>query len=241
MRDRRSTFLPGTFLLLGFLVGLGFLVWYVVAAPGSQLLGPALTRGGSHIPAVALTFDDGPGEETPRILELLKASGARATFFLCGANVERHPELARRIAAEGHEIGNHTYSHPRLLGRSPGKICLEIDRAQTVIEHHTGRRPELFRPPYGLRWFGLFPILQQQRMHAVMWSVNGRDWNSSAERITARILKRTRSGAILLLHDGVPPQESGDRKATAEALPAILSVLGRGYRFVTVSEMQSQS
>ena len=222
------------------LTGLGVLVWSLVAAPGSQLLGPALAHGNPGIPAVALTFDDGPGEDTAAILGILKDAGVRATFFLCGSSVERYPEMARRIAAEGHAIGNHTYSHPRLLARTPGKIFWEIDRAQKVIERHTGRPARLFRPPYGLRWFGLFRILRQQRMQAVMWSVNGRDWKTSAERITARVLSHTHPGAIILLHDAPPPGEAGNRRATVEALPAILRILGRSYRFVTVSEMQSQ-
>ena len=78
-------------------------------------------------------------------------------------------------------------------------------------------------------------------MKAVLWSVNGRDWKIPAERITERVLRHTHPGAIILLHDGVPPRESGDRKATVESLPAILRILGHSYRFVTVSEMQSQS
>lgn len=214
-------------------------MWYLVAAPGSQVLGAALSRGRPDDPSIALTLDDGPGEETSLILQILKDANVRATFFLCGANVERHPELARRVVEEGHEIGNHTYSHPRLLGKTPGKIFWEIDRAQKVIEHHTGRKPELFRPPYGLRWFGLFPILQRQQMKAIMWSVNGRDWKIPAEQITERVLRQTHPGAIILLHDGIPPRESGNRKATVEALPAVLRILGRRYRFVTVSEIQS--
>ncbi|HWP84243.1 MAG TPA: polysaccharide deacetylase family protein [Terriglobia bacterium] len=218
------------------LAGLGVLVWYAVAAPESQLLGKTLSRIRSRQPTVALTFDDGPGQDTPAILEILKQAGVRATFFLCGASVERWPELARRIVAEGHEIGNHTYSHPRLLGKTPGKILWEIDRAQKVIQHHTGRVPLLFRPPYGLRWFGLFSLLRQQQLQAVMWSVNGCDWKRPAEQITERVLRQAHPGAIILLHDGVPPQECGSRRATVEALPAILRSLATRYRFATVSE-----
>ena len=225
------------------LTALGFLVWYAVAAPGSQLLGRTLVSGvnlSSSRPAIALTFDDGPGEDTEQILAVLKEAQVHATFFLCGANVERDPGMARRIADEGHEIGNHTYSHPCLLGRTPGKILWEIDRAQKVITHHTGRKPELFRPPYGLRWFGLFPIVAQQQMRAVMWSVNGRDWKTDSEQITQRVLRQAHPGAIILLHDGLPPGEKGNRKATVDALPVILSLLGRTYRFVTISELSPQ-
>jgi peptidoglycan/xylan/chitin deacetylase (PgdA/CDA1 family) len=228
-------------LAIGLLAGLGVLVWYLVAAPLSQWLGPTIARGPREITAVALTFDDGPGPETPRVLDSLQSAGVRATFFLCGINVERYPEVARRIIADGHEIGNHTYSHLRLLGRSPGRIALEIDRAQSVIEHHTGRRPHLFRPPYGLRWFGLFPILARQKMRAVMWSVNSFDWCAPSKKITESVLRRASPGAIILLHDGVPPQESGNRQATAAALPDILRELTSRYRLVTISELDRGS
>jgi len=245
-------------LLAVFLVGFGELVWYVVAAPGSQVLGRSLVCGppsealarrpealGHRVAQdgppdsgkIALTFDDGPGEATPIVLDMLKQAGIRATFFLCGQNVERYPDLARRIAEEGHEIGNHTYSHPRLLGRTPGKIAFEIERAQTIIAHHTGRKPTLFRPPYGLRWFGLFRILERNGLTSVMWSVNSLDWKLPVDQIVARVLNGIRPGAIVLFHDGVPPRWSGDRKATVAALGEVLRVLGNRYQFVKVSEM----
>lgn len=216
---------------------LGALASYALVAPGSQLLGKTLASGDGREPAIALTFDDGPGEATPLILDTLKSAGIRATFFLCGQNVERFPELARRIAAEGHQIGNHTYSHPHLFWKTPGRIAREITRAQSVIEHATGCRPKVFRPPYGVRWFGLFPILAINQLSAVMWSVNGVDWRFPPERIVRRVLKRSKAGSIILLHDGVPHHEDGNRRATAEALPEIVRVLGERYRFVTVSEM----
>jgi peptidoglycan/xylan/chitin deacetylase (PgdA/CDA1 family) len=202
-------------------------------------MGATISSGSTAVPAIALTFDDGPGPETPLILDALHEAGVRATFFLCGINVERHPEIARRIIAEGHEIGNHTYSHLRLPGRSPGRIALELDRAQDVIEHHTGRRPTLFRPPYGLRWFGLFPILAREQMRTVMWSVNSFDWRAPSNTITKRVIRRAAPGAIILLHDGVPPQERVNRKATVEALPEILRALANRYRLVTISELGS--
>lgn len=220
------------------LVLCGLAVWYLVAAPQSQLLGPAFARGSAHSGAVALTFDDGPGEDTPVILDLLRQHGAVATFFLCGSNVQRYPEIARRIVLEGHEIGNHTYSHPRLLAKTPGRIALEIDRAQRAIAHWTGCRPNLFRPPYGLRWFGLFPILKSRGFTAVMWSVNGLDWRTPAQHIAARVLEQSRPGAIILLHDGVPPGEPGRRRETVAALPQIIKGLQARFRLVTVSELQ---
>lgn len=219
------------------LTGLGVFVWYLVAAPSSQLLGASLSRGNRSSNAIALTFDDGPGHDTPAILDLLKQRGIVATFFLCGENVERHPDLARRIAEEGHEIGNHTYSHLRMLWKSPGRMMLEIERTQRVIAHRTGQAPQVFRPPYGLRWFGLFPVLESAALKNVMWSVNAKDWKRPAGEIAVSVLKGAQPGAIVLLHDGVPPQESGDRKPTVQALGEILGSLGTRYQFVRVSQM----
>ena len=227
--------IAAAFLILAALLG------YAVGPPGSQWLGSTLVRGNPADEAVALTFDDGPGEATPRILGTLKKHGVRATFFLCGQNVERFPELARRIAEEGHEIGNHTYSHPLLLWKSPGRIAWEIDRAQKVIAFATGRSPALFRPPYGIRWFGLFPILAARGMQTVMWSASGKDWRLPAERIRESVLAETKAGSVILLHDGVPPREKGNHLQTAEALERILPPLLEQYRFIPVSEMLAES
>jgi peptidoglycan/xylan/chitin deacetylase (PgdA/CDA1 family) len=221
----------------GVLTGLGFLVWYVVAAPGSQVLGKSIVSGPRGSRKIALTFDDGPGEATPVVLEMLRRAGIRATFFLCGQNVERYPDLAHRIAAEGHEIGNHTYSHPRLLGRTPGKIAREIEFTQNIIAYRTGTTPTLFRPPYGLRWFGLSSILKQNGLTLVTWSVNSRDWKRSHAEIVQRVIKNTRPGAIILFHDGVPPGKTGNREMTVEALREILQgTMGR-FECVPVSEL----
>jgi peptidoglycan/xylan/chitin deacetylase (PgdA/CDA1 family) len=224
------------FVLLPFL-GLAAVLGFAAAAPRSQLLGRTLVRGDGRTPRIALTFDDGPGEATPLILDILKKAGIRATFFLCGQNVERFPEHARRIAAEGHEVGNHTYSHPYLVCKTPGGIAWEIARAQNVIGHSTGCRPKLFRPPYGVRWFGLFPVLASHELTAVMWSVSGVDWRLPAARIADRVIAKAKPGSIILLHDGVPPGERGDRRETAEALQEIVRALGKRYRFATASEM----
>jgi len=229
-------------LSLLFMTALAFLVWYVVAAPGSQVLGKSIVRGprgsgpgGSR--KIALTFDDGPGDATPAVLDMLRHAGIRATFFLCGQNVERYPELARRISEEGHEIGNHTYSHPRLLGRTPGKIAYEVERAQKIIAHRTGRTPTLFRPPYGLRWFGLFSILKRNGLTSVMWSVNSLDWKRPHTEIVQRVIKDTGPGAIILFHDGIPPGKAGNRQATVEALRDILHATMGRFKCVPVSEL----
>ncbi len=226
--------------VLAFLLPLGVLaatVYYAVATPASQWLGRTLVCGNPAAETIALTFDDGPGEATPLVLEILRKAGIRATFFLCGQNVERFPEHAQLIAEEGHEVGNHTHSHPSFLWRTPGKIAWEIDRAQEVIVSRTGHRPRLFRPPYGRRWFGLFPVLHSRELRTVMWSVSGRDWRLQAAAIADRVLRKAKGGAIIILHDGCPPGQRGDRRQTAEALKGIVQALSKRYRFVTVSEM----
>ena len=228
-----------TLAFLLFLGALAAIFYYAVAAPSTQWLGRTRVRGNPSAAIIALTFDDGPGEATPHVLEILRKAGVRATFFLCGQNVERFPEHARSIVAAGHEIGNHTHSHPYLLWKTPGKIAWEIDRAQEVIASQTRYRPRLFRPPYGLRWFGLFSILHRREMTAVMWSVSGRDWRLPATGIAECILRKTNAGSIILLHDGCPPGKRGDRRQTAEALEEIVRVLSERYQFVTVSEMFS--
>ena len=219
------------------LASIGLLAAYALVAPRSQWMVPTLVSGDPHTPAVCLTFDDGPGEATPLILDALKRTGVRATFFLLGENVERMPELARRIAEEGHEIGNHTFSHPYFCWKMPGRILWEIRRAQEVIAAATGCHPTLFRPPYGVRWFGLSSILKSNRLTAVMWSVSSVDWRFTARRIVERVTRKACAGSIILLHDGVPKKEGGDRSATAEALEEIIQTLSKRYRFVTASEM----
>ncbi len=214
---------------------------YGLAAPQSTWLGPALVQrpsqpGGAR--EVALTFDDGPSPFTAQILDSLRAHRIQATFFLCGENSERYPDLVRRIQAEGHEIGNHTYSHPYLTFAGRARIAREIDRTQEVLERLSGRRPRLFRPPFGVRWFPLWSVLRERGMTMVLWSVRGYDGRLAPRDITRRILERAHPGAIILLHDGFEtrPGSRVDRWATVRALPAIISGLRKaGYSFVRVS------
>jgi len=225
----------GSFVIIVTVIAL--LASYALVAPRSQWLGKTLVSGDPQLPAVCLTFDDGPGESTPLILDALKRHGIRATFFLLGENVVRLPEVVCRIAEEGHEIGNHSYSHPYLCWKGPGTILWEVRRTQEVIGAVTGRRPTLFRPPYGVRWFGLSSILDMLGLTPVMWSVSSVDWRFPAPRIVNRVVRKTRNGSIILLHDGVPDKEGGDRRATAEALDELIQTLAKRYRFVTASEM----
>ena len=184
------------------------LLWYACSVPSSQVFGPALIRGPADGRRIALTFDDGPASPfTEQILDILRDQQVPAAFFICGRNAERHPELLRRISAEGHAIGNHTYSHlfPYLMTRA--QMAQEIDRAQLVIEKVTGRRPVLFRPPYGARWFGLYPVLRERGLKVVQWSDPGYDWKEDEDSIVRLSLERLGPGSIILLHDGLEGYE----------------------------------
>jgi peptidoglycan/xylan/chitin deacetylase (PgdA/CDA1 family) len=248
---------------------LGFLLWYVCSVPSSQVLGPALVRGPSADRCVALTFDDGPASSsTPQILDILRERQVRATFFVCGANAQRYPDLLLRMHLEGHTIGNHTYSHPYLYFLSPKQMAEEIDRTQKVIQEATGQPAVHFRPPYGARWFGIHGVLRQRGIQMVQWSNNPRDWEDSAEQIVERTLRSLKPGDIILLHDGwqrgggylkrifwrspqiskprTPELPTGtmreeEHSNTVQALSAIIEgVRNAGYAFVPVQEFLSQ-
>ena len=209
-----ATFLP--------LLTVGVLA-YGLGAPEATLLGPAVTRM-PDARTVALTFDDGPTPYTAQVLDVLKREGVKATFFLCGESARRHPDLVRRIRDEGHVIGNHTWSHPWLYLMPESGIASEIDRTQDELERLTGRRPTLFRPPYGVRWFSLWPLLRERGLTMVMWNDRAYDGRYDADGVARAALSGLRPGAIVLLHDGFEgrPDSEADRAATVKALPAII-------------------
>jgi peptidoglycan/xylan/chitin deacetylase (PgdA/CDA1 family) len=223
---------------LGLAFGLWF--WWACATPSSTFFRPVLIRGPRDGKRVALTFDDGPAERfTAQILDILHEQNVPATFFVCGKNVEAHPELLRRIVAEGHEIGNHTYSHPFLYFKSRRRIAEEIDRTQATIEKVVGFRPSLFRPPYGARWFGLVPALLERGMRLVLWSAAGYDWKKDAPGVTDATLRRLKPGAVILLHDGRETRAASeiDRTPTVLALPAIIAGARlQGYSFTPLRD-----
>lgn len=225
---------------------LGLRTIYGVAARSSQLFGPSVYRGDGKRKSIALTFDDGPSEGSLELMDFLASEGVPATFFQCGKNVERHPEIARKIHEMGNEIGNHTYSHPRLAPRigwpvqyrSPAFIEAELSRTQQVIESEVGFRPTLMRAPYGMRWFGLAAAQKKLGLLSVMWTVIGRDWEWPADAIAELVLKRSASGGIICLHDARDIQPKSDISEMLKALPLIVSRLkDEGYSFETVSNL----
>ena len=189
---------------------------------------------------VALTFDDGPSPIwTPQILDALKAVDVKATFFMLGEHVREYPEIARRVADEGHEIGNHTYDHHGLIYYKPEELSREVKDTERVILSVTGITTKYFRPPKA--W-----ITEQEKKQlndlgykTVLWSLNSKDWVTFDDRyIIKYILHHVQPGDIILFHDsgGVFRTEGGNRKETVKTIPRLVQKLKeQGYRFVTIS------
>jgi peptidoglycan/xylan/chitin deacetylase (PgdA/CDA1 family) len=216
----------------------GGLLAHAVRGRASTAFGPSVYHGDRTRPAIALTFDDGPSESTPALLTLLARHQVPATFFMCGKNVERLPEIARSVAAAGHEIGNHSDSHPRFDFCSSEFIYRELAQGQEKILRHAGVTPRLFRAPYGVRWFGLKRAQEQLGLLGVMWGTMGNDWKWPAPRIAQLLLRRARYGEIMCLHDGRTTQPSPNIDATLAAVDAVIPQLKeRGFGFETVSRI----
>jgi peptidoglycan-N-acetylglucosamine deacetylase len=194
---------------------------------------PALERleGG-----VALTFDDGPDPDaTPAVLDALAAGGARGVFFLLGEQVEAHPDLARRVAQEGHVVALHGFRHIEHdeLGAA---VRADLERGAAAIEAATGVRPSLYRPPYGRFSEESYAAARELGLTAVYWSGWGSDWEPiPAERIADTAIRDLTPGAIVLLHDSARYAVRPSAAPTAAALPAILAAMrARGLQPVTV-------
>jgi peptidoglycan-N-acetylglucosamine deacetylase len=197
--------------------------------------GPTITFNSVHVdgPYIAMTFDDGPSAAlTPKLLDLLAAHHIKATFFVIGENVAEYPEIVARAAREGHEIANHSWSHPNLGKMSDEGVRRQLQQTDDAIKSATGKRPTLMRPPYGSitdrekRW-----IHDEFGYQVILWDVDPYDWKRPGPAVVrARILKETRPGSIVLSHDIHP--------GTIEAMPSTFDELeAKGFKFVTVSEL----
>ena len=210
-----------------------------IARPGSSVFYPTVTHGPRDSSRVALSFDDGPDPEvTPAVLDVLAKHGAHATFFSIGRSLEEHPQLARRLVAEGHELGNHSWGHSRWQNFfGAAQQAREIERGAQAIAVVTGRqgRP-LYRPAIGLKSPALARAAHAQQVTLVAWSLHSRDTRTAdPKRIARRVLQRIRPGDIVLMHDGhdLPGRH---RPACAQATPLILQGLReKGLHCVTVS------
>ncbi len=182
---------------------------------------------------IAMTFDDGPHPKlTPMLLDMLKERGIKATFFLVGKNAADYPEIVHRIVAEGHEVANHSWSHPQLTKLGPDALNKEIAQTNEAIHQATGIQTTIMRPPYGATNAAITKRLNDEfGLAVIMWSVDPLDWKiRNSAHVTKYITENTTPGAIILSHDIHP--------TTVEAMPAVLDTLtAKGYKFVTVSEL----
>jgi peptidoglycan/xylan/chitin deacetylase (PgdA/CDA1 family) len=217
----------------------GLAAW-AVRGRSSTLLARSYWEGTRTRPSIALTFDDGPSESTPDLLEELERWNVRATFFQCGANVRRLPEIAAMVLECGHEIGNHSDLHPHFQFRSRKFIQADLAAAQRTFQEVLNYKPKLFRPPFGIRWFGMGAAQKKLGLTGVMWSCIGLDWRLGSSAIAARCLDAARSGAIYCLHDGRELQVRPNVRPSIEAAKRIIpELIDRGYEFETVSELLS--
>ncbi|WP_329399874.1 polysaccharide deacetylase family protein [Streptomyces melanogenes] len=181
---------------------------------------------------IALTFDDGPGPYTAQLLDILGREGVRATFFLVGDKpVHTYPDLVRRIAAQGHAIGNHTWTHPVLTGLPEAEILRQLTLTQSVLQQLTGVRPTLMRPPKGLTDARVTGAAKALGLAQILWNVTATDYhNTTTELVRKLVLERARPGGVVLLHDVL--------KWTVPAVPGIIAGLrAAGYTLVTVPQL----
>ncbi|MBU5267686.1 polysaccharide deacetylase family protein [Virgibacillus proomii] len=191
-----------------------------------------LKKSFTHGKYIALTFDDGPSPQgTPQILKTLKEYDAKATFFMLGNQVDYYPDLARKVIEDGHEIGNHTRSHPNLSKMSEAYIKKELEYTNEKIEEVTGVTPRLIRPPYGIYNDNVVECAKENNQSIILWSVDTLDWkNRNGSAIQKIVQNESTPGAIVLLHD--------IHSTTADALPKLLKTLKQaGYQFITVSQL----
>ena len=200
-------------------------------------IGVTHSRGLRSQPYIAMTFDDGPhSSNTPRLLDILRQRNIKATFYVIGRNVDMYPHLTRRIVAEGHEIGNHTYTHRNLKTLSDSQVMTEMTRTRSAIVKATGVQPRTMRPPYGALYQRQRELIMNKFGYpTIMWAVDPRDWQRPGVSVVkSRILSgTTKRGSIVLAHDLHAP--------TVDAMPSTLDgLLAKGFKFVTVSQLLSQ-
>lgn len=222
-------------------LGAGATTWGAIASR-SQLFGRTILHTGNP-GTVALTFDDGPNPAlTPRLLRLLEENQVHATFFLIGGFVRECPELVLEIAARGHTIGNHSYSHPRFFWMTPARIADELARCQDSIERACGRRPVWMRPPFGIRCPQLSTVVRKAGFRGVvMWSRWVRDWKPQHIAEMVNRLRGVRGGDIVLLHDGDHRHFHSDRHLTLAGLDYWLPMWkNAGLEFVTLDDIANR-
>lgn len=203
-----------------------------------QIFGVVINRINTNDKVVALTYDDGPNPPfTDQLLKVLSDNNTKATFFLLGENLVKNPEYIQKITSQGHDIGNHTWSHKQLIFKSPTFIKNEIEKTDSLIRSQGYLKDIHFRAPYGRKLFILPWILSSQGRKHILFDVAPDDWeNPGIYIVIKRVISSVKPGSIILLHDG-----GGDRSQTVEATKSIIDILKKdGYSFLTISEMLSR-
>lgn len=220
--------------MIALLAGATLAIFQVSRARCFALVGDAICRVETAEPLVALSFDDGPTPEGVALATAaLREHGAHATFFLIGGSVEENMPLVRRLLAEGHEIGNHSYSHARMIFHRRGWYDDEVMRADAALRAAGGASPTLFRPPYGRKLIGLPNALARHNYRMIMWDVEDPPGAADARAYADGILRQARPGSIILMH-----VMYRSNRVAREALPMVLRGLReRGLRVVTVGEL----
>jgi len=210
---------------------------FVIENRPSPMAGTILWHGNRKLPEIALTFDDGPNSKaTPQILDILKEHDVKATFFVLGKFIEKNKNIISREAEEGHVIGNHTYTHANGLITDLNKIKRELVKTNVLIKKYAGQNVNYFRPPFGFESWRFLNEAENLGYTIILWNRDAGDWNhKTGKDIAAKILKYSKNGTIILLHDGGP-----SREAVIDSLPVIIDGLKKkGFKFVTIDEMVS--
>ncbi|GAA3137111.1 polysaccharide deacetylase family protein [Streptosporangium carneum] len=186
----------------------------------------------TKVKCIALTFDDGPGKYADKLLDTLKKTKSKATFFLEGQYVKSRPAFAKRMAQEGHELGNHSYTHPHLRDLDEDRIREELTRTQEIVKQATGKTPTMLRPPYGELDQRVQAIAKEMRLPIVLWNGGSRDWATKNEKaIYDEVLKNAKRDGVILMHDWV--------EQTVKVMPKLIAALQKqGYHIVSVSSLR---
>lgn len=226
------------FWIAGSIIGIVFLLYGLlqfVNLRTYQLFGEIIPRVQTDRKVVSLTFDDAPAEGTEEVLNILDQENVKATFFLVGENIAKQPEVAKTIVNRGHEVGNHSYTHKRMVFRSLSFVTQEVEKTDELIRESGYKHEILFRPPYGKKLITLPWYMKEHNRKTIMWDIEPESYSEIAgntDNIVRYVMDNTKPGSIIILHPFFKNEE------TRKALPIIIQKLrDEGYMFVTVSEL----
>ncbi|MCL4208795.1 polysaccharide deacetylase family protein [Patescibacteria group bacterium] len=226
-----------TILITTFCLFISFIGFYkFINSTKYQAAGTIINKVNTTQKIVALTFDDGPNEKTDEILNILDEKNIKATFYLIGEQIRLHPEEAKKIVAAGHDIGNHSYSHTRMVFKSPQFVAEEIEKTNSLIREASFSGEITFRPPYGKKFLSLPLFLAKNNIKTIMWTLDplqSLQSTASAQEIAELVIKKAEPGSIVLIHPWY-----GDKNNSRDAIAKIIDGLqSNGYQIVTVKEL----